>query len=362
MLIRGLGHCVPPHRIAQETAAVLARSFQGGQAKASNAVDALYRRAGVQFRHSVVLDSSTNGEAERQSFYPAATSAGDRGPTLSDRMRRYEQAAGELAVGAARQALDRARAAPQEVTHLITVSCTGFAAPGFDLELYRELPLSPAVARTHIGFMGCHAMLNALRVAHTMCQADAAAVVLVCAVELCSLHYQYGRRAQYIVANSLFADGAAAAVCSAESPCGNEAWRWLANGSTVIPQTASDMSWKLGDHGFEMSLSPRVPDVIRATLRGWMESWLASQGLSLHEVRRWAVHPGGPRILDAVQEALGLEPHDLTPSRDVLRDYGNMSSATVMFVLERLSALGGEGPCVMVGFGPGLVIETALLV
>ncbi len=361
MLIRGLGTAVPHHWIAQEDAATIAQLFHAAGPKAANAVSLLYRRAGVQSRHSVVLDSSTNGDPARQSFYPAATSTADRGPVLSERMQRFEQTAGQLAVAAARRALGEAEVDPQHITHLITVSCTGFAAPGFDLELCRELPLPGSVAQTQIGFMGCHAMLNALRVAHAITAANPAAVLLVCAVELCSLHHQYGRHANRIVANSLFADGAAATVCSAQLPSTRADWRLLANGSVVIPNTLAEMTWKIGDHGFEMSLSARVPDIIRAELRDWMQSWLAEQGLTLNEVRRWAVHPGGPRILDAVQDALGLEPVALTASREVLSDYGNMSSPTVMFILERLGTMCGEGPCVMVGFGPGLAIEAALL-
>ena len=110
-----------------------------------------------------------------------------------------------------------------------------------------------------------------------------------------------------------------------------------------------------------MSLSSRVPDIIRTELRGWMQTWLAEQGLRRSEVRRWVVHPGGPRILDAIEESLGLAPTDLAASREVLHDYGNMSSPTVMFILERLGTMCGKGPCVMIGFGPGLAIEAALL-
>ncbi|HEX6984907.1 MAG TPA: 3-oxoacyl-[acyl-carrier-protein] synthase III C-terminal domain-containing protein, partial [Planctomycetaceae bacterium] len=134
----------------------------------------------------------------------------------------------------------------------------------------------------------------------------------------------------------------------------------IASGSFVVPDTADAMTWGIGDHGFEMTLSPRVPDLIHQALRPWLEGWLASQGVPLDRVGSWAVHPGGPRILSAAAEALGLPPESLAVSRDVLRDYGNMSSPTVLFLLDRLRRQNAPRPCVALGFGPGLTIEAAL--
>ena len=199
-------------------------------------------------------------------------------------MRRYEAEAGPLAVAAARPALGDAAIEPGRVTHLVTVSCTGSCAPGFDMALIRGLGLPRDVARTHVGFMGCHGLLNGLRVAQAFVAADPAAVPLVCAVELCSLHHQYEGDAEQIVANALFADGAGAVVgiAAGSTPVGNaDAYRLVASGSTIIDDSDDAMSWRVGDRGFVMTLSPRVPELIARHLRPWLEGWLARHGLDL---------------------------------------------------------------------------------
>jgi predicted naringenin-chalcone synthase len=245
------------------------------------------------------------------------------------------------------------------LTHLVTVSCTGFVAPGLDFALITELGLRPTVARTHVGFMGCHGALNGLRVANAFATAELSARVLVCAVELCSLHYYYGSAADKLIANAIFADGAAAVVGCAGEPAD---WSLRASGSCLIPDSADDMGWTVGDHGFEMALSRRVPGLIASHLRRWIESWLGDNALSLADVRSWAVHPGGPKIVSAVEEALALPAEALAPSRAVFAEYGNMSSPTVLFVLRRLREQNAQRPCVALGFGPGLVAEAALFV
>ena len=239
----------------------------------------------------------------------------------------------------------------------VTVSCTGFVAPGIDLALIRGLGLPATVQRTHVGFMGCHGALNGLRVANAFAS-DPAARVLACAVELCSIHYHYGDDPEKVVANALFADGAAA-VIGANAP-GSDRWRVAATGSCVIPDTTELMGWTVGDVGFEMSLAKKVPAAIAAHLRPWLERWLADNGVSLEAVGSWAVHPGGPKIVEAVGEGLGLSADALAPSRAVFAEYGNMSSPTVLFILDRLRRSGAPRPCVMLGFGPGLVAEAVL--
>lgn len=281
-------------------------------------------------------------------------------------MRRYRQEAPALALRAVRAALEQAQVPPERITHLITVSCTGFHAPGVDLALMAALPLRPTVARTHVGFMGCHAALNGLRVAAGFTGADPNACVLLCAVELCSLHLQYGWEADRIVANALFADGAAALVASREEAAETKEStpglrHWIASGSLLVPNSEAAMSWAVEDHGFVMGLSPQVPDLIGAHLRPWLAGWLADHQLTLDAIGCWAVHPGGPRILSAVTETLGLDPALVEPSRSVLRDCGNMSSPTLLFILERLRRRGAPGPCLAMAFGPGLCIEVALL-
>ena len=205
-IIAGIGTAVPPHRISQDDAAAIAKSFSCATAAQERLFQTLYRRAGVNGRNCVVLDASEGPLDGRQSLYTATP------PTTLERMRKFEAKAGSLALAASQTAIQEADIRPGAVTHLVTVSCSGFHSPGFDIQLLKELPLSRGVARTHIGFMGCQGALNGLRVARAFVDAEPAACVLLCALELCSLHLQYGWNADKIVANALFADGAAAAV------------------------------------------------------------------------------------------------------------------------------------------------------
>jgi predicted naringenin-chalcone synthase len=324
-------------------------------------VDRIYQRCGVRTRHSVVLDSSTNCKPAEQAFYFPAATDHDSGPTTAERMRRYEASASSLALSAASEALAKAETAAHEITHLITVSCTGFQSPGVDVALVCDLGLDPGVSRSHIGFMGCHAALNALRVAKAFTDADAAARVLVCAVELCSLHYQYGPNLEQIVSNALFADGAAAVVARRDegSSGTRRGWRLRASASAILPETLDAMSWHIRDHGFRMTLSAKVPQLIQDNLRPWLETWLAGMGLSISQISQWAIHPGGPRILAACGQACGLDDDKLRPSYEVLGDYGNMSSPTILFILDRLKP--ATEPCIALAFGPGLTVEAALL-
>ncbi len=276
-------------------------------------------------------------------------------------MKKYETEAGWLALAAARAALAEARVQTCQVTHLVTVSCSGFYAPGFDVSLIKDLPLSSEVARTHIGFMGCHGALNGLRVSRAFLDADPSSHVLLCALELCSLHLQYGWDAASTVSNALFADGAAAVVATVDDSPMSHQYRIIASGSTVIAGSEDAMTWRIGNHGFEMTLSPRVPDLIRRHLRPWLETWLACAGVNLTAIRTWAVHPGGPRILSAVCEATGITLEEVELSREVLADYGNMSSPTMLFILDRLRKANAASPCLGIAFGPGITVEAILL-
>lgn len=354
VMIAGLGTAVPQHRIAQTEAATLARPYSCESPDHERIFSAVYWASGVEARHSVVLESSTGDPGPRQSFYS------DESPSTRDRMHKFEQNAGDLAVAAARKALADARVSPDQLTHLVTVSCTGFYAPGFDFALINQLGLRPDVARTQVGFMGCHGAINALRVARAFA-ADPAARILVCAVEMCSLHHQYGWNAERVVANALFADGAAAAVVARDGVGSHRPVEVIATGSTVMRNSEDAMSWRVGDNGFQMTLSPRVPGLIASNLRAWLDSWLNAQGLTLASVGSWAVHPGGPRILAAVGEALELDRGMLAVSQSVLAEFGNMSSATILFILDRMRASGSQRPWLALGFGPGLAVEAALL-
>jgi predicted naringenin-chalcone synthase len=370
--ILGIGTSAPRRQIPQTQAALLAGSLAGTAAPAQRTLRAIYRQTRIRSRGSVLLEDP-EGRPFSQTFFPPARDQHDAGPSTARRMLRYAAEAGPLAAEAAERALARADVSGAAITHLVTCSCTGFAAPGFDFELIRSLDLPPTVARTHVGFMGCHAAFNALRVAAAFAAADPRATVLVACVELCSLHFQYGDSADQIVSNSIFADGAGAAVVRNTTTAGwlpGHGWRLAAQAAQILPESSCQMGWTIGDHGFEMTLSAEVPGTIGRALPAVIERFLAANGLDQNQIDLWAVHPGGPRVLSMVEASLGLSADRLAISRQVLADHGNMSSATILFILERL--LGGHHglppeaaatapqTCLAMAFGPGLTAELAL--
>lgn len=344
----GLGTAVPDQTLLQTDAAEHAIRFSQNSLD-SRVVRTLYRRAGVQTRSSVVADKDGN-----LGFYNPDLQL----PSTADRMRVYEKHAGVLAARACREAFSRAGTKPSQITHLVTVSCTGFGAPGVDLELINELNLPASTRRTNIGFMGCHAAVNAIAVARAFAGSDDHARVLICCIELCSLHFDHEADAQGHVANALFADGAAAAIVSASETdpvCIEQ------TGSIVLPGTADMMSWHIGDQGFRMRLSPLVPAALAEQVPPWLNDWLARSGYAVDEIGSFALHPGGPRMLGALSKALGLDPGAVAVSRAVLAQNGNMSSATLLFIIQRLLDENASMPLLAAAFGPGLAGEAVLL-
>ena len=354
----GIGTALPKHAISQLEAAELAKSLLADEnSRLASLLPKLYSKSGVQQRYCTLLQEN-NGQIG-QSFYRKSEALDAQGPGLSSRMQLYEEQAPRLAQEACKQAFDASNINPQQITHLVTVSCTGFSAPGIDVALIRSLGLPATVERTHIGFMGCHGSINGLRCATALAQSNPRAVVLVCAVELCSLHYHYGEDPEQIVANALFADGAAAALVSANA--GEGIAKFSGFGSYLFPDSEEAMSWRIGDNSFAMTLSAAVPIMIQNKLAPWLDQWLSRYDLQRKNIQNWAVHPGGPRILTAVEQALDLNSDDLVVSRKILAEVGNMSSPTLLFIAKQLLSTKLSRPLVFVGFGPGLVAETALL-
>ena len=363
LAILGLGTAVPEAMIDQTDASNIARSLCCRTPEHETWLSSMYGGTDIVTRRTslgaaVVRDVIDGTRHSGSVFLPTGEPA-DRGPTTGQRMRHYAASAPPLAVAAGRTALDRSGLRPRDITHLITVSCTGFLAPGIDVALIQSLNLPPTVERTHVGYMGCHGALNGLRAARAFADADPSARVLLCAVELCSLHYHYGWDPQRMIANAIFADGAAALV-GAPGDVAPDEWHAAASGSCLIPKSTDAMTWTVDDHGFEMTLSKRVPGLIAEHLKPWLTEWLRKNGTALSEVKSWAIHPGGPRILSAAEAALGL-PHDATAaSRAVFAEFGNMSSPTLLFILDRLRTANAPRPCVALGFGPGLTAEAVL--
>lgn len=358
----GIGTAVPPSAVSNEDGLRLARKLAGPVARDSGFLPAVFTGTGNRTRYQVVGrdvmqdvfdDTNISGSVFLPSGEPECM-----GPTTGERSAVYAAEAPLLAVKAAGVALEESGFSAASITHLVTVSCTGFVAPGIDLALIQSLGLRPTVERTHVGFMGCHGALNGLRIANAFTTANPESRVLLAAVELCSIHYHYGDVPEKVVANALFADGAAAVVGTGVNA--NEDWSIAATGSCLIPDSADAMGWIIGDNGFEMSLARKVPTLIAKSLRPWMDAWLDDSGLSVDRINSWAIHPGGPKIIEAAGESLGLSTEALAPSREIFAAYGNMSSPTVLFIIDSLRRANAPRPCVALGFGPGLVAEAVL--
>ena len=330
-------------------------------------VAAAFNASAIETRHTVLEELASETRPE----HPAFLEPGADAPGTGARNAAYVEHAGPLAIEAARKALASDGAQdlqPADITHVVTASCTGFSAPGVDLALVRALGLAPSTQRYHLGFLGCYAAFPALRAAEQFCAANPDAVVLVVCVELCSLHLHVRDDPDTIVANSVFADGAAAAIVTARpAPAGIRTLELDAFESTVIMEGEGDMAWSIGDQGFDMVLSSYVPRILEQNVAVALAPLLAHDpefdDREAASVDRWAIHPGGRSILDRVQSALSLSDEQLAASRDVLREFGNMSSATVLFVLRRILHSEVDRPerVAALAFGPGLTVESALM-
>jgi predicted naringenin-chalcone synthase len=361
-LIRSIGTAWPSLTVEQPAVRDLFLAQPGLNRLGTRLVGAAFDASAVEHRHTVV-PSLVGGNPDE--FVDAAGLLGS--PSTGYRNDRYRDHAPDLFVAAARNALERSGLGPEDVTHLVTVSCTGFTQPGPDVDIVHALGLRGSVFRHHIGFMGCAAAFPALRIAAAFCSSDAAAVVLVVCAELCTLHVRSSSDPDQIVSNSVFGDGAAAAVVTAEDSsapvASGRGLRIGAFSTSLVAEGAPDMAWNIGDEGFEMILSTRIPKLVQDNVSEAIEPVLRAMGREPGDIRTWAVHPGGRAILDRVEQTLSLPQDGLRASRETLRDHGNMSSATILFVLERIlrdEPEAGE-PVIALAFGPGLTVETAAL-
>jgi predicted naringenin-chalcone synthase len=327
----------------------------------------LYHLSGIETRYSCLPDAGMPPAEARVAPRPNPAET----PTTAERMAIYQREASALGTLAAQRALaeyaDTIDATADDiadtVTHLIAVSCTGFFAPGLDQVIARQLNLPPALGRTLVGFMGCAAAFNGLRLADQIVRAQPSARVLVVCVEICSIHMHSGSSRIDLITDSLFADGAAACLIGAPPLDGHDHFVIDDFYSELVPDTAHEMVWRIGDHGFTLHLSPDIPRRLGEVAPRALAALLAGRAMP----RAWAIHPGGRAIVDRLAELFELAPEQVAPTFDVLRHYGNMSSPTILFVLaelrERLRRAAGDEALstVAIAFGPGLVVETAHL-
>ncbi len=358
-IIEAIGTANPPYCKSQRDAAEFLLRVEGVPDSVRSRLNQIHDRSAIERRFTCIADY--NREPADYLFY-APNASMSPPPSTGARNAMYRQWAPGLAEEAARKALAASGRAPGEITHVITVSCTGFYAPGLDVHIVKSLGLNANVSRTIIGFMGCFAAFNAIKAAHAICGSDPAARVLVVCVELCTLHFQPTVTLESAVVAALFADGAAAAVIVAKSDAdGAGQVAYIAGQSLLDDDSLGDMTWDIADTGFVMTLSARVPAVIARQLPAFVDNLIGSLGSTRGDIDFWAVHPGGRQILDKTIDVLELAPHALDASYCILREYGNMSSPTILFILQRILASECGDSGVALAFGPGLTIEGCLL-
>ena len=314
----------------------------------------VYRQSGIQQRYSVLSDYSR--PVHEWKFYPQSENL-EPFPSLEQRMALFNRHAPQLSIDAIRNCLDGVLH-HEEVTHLITVSCTGLSAPGLDLQVMEMMDLKKDIFRTSVNFMGCYAAIHALKLADALCKGDSSARVLIVCTELCTLHFQREATPDNIMSSLLFGDGSAAAlVVPAESD--HRGLDITGFYSEVIPKGKRDMAWELSSTGFLMTLSGYVPELIEEDFSGVVERSLRTEVFTQNEVTHWCIHPGGKKILEAIEKSTGIKQIQLQDSYHVLKHFGNMSSATILFVLKNILHQKHEQKNVFAAaFGPGLTVET----
>ena len=360
--IHKIATAVPPHAYEQSLLRDRMKAAFPGDRQTQAIIHRVYNQSGIRRRYSVIGDLA-DIQTGHLFFMPDGSVVS---PGTAARNQRYTECAPRIITEVGAQLIDGvAGSRAEDVTHVVTVSCTGFFAPEPAYVAVRELGLSPHTKRFHIGFMGCFAAFQALQIARSFCAEDPDAVVLIICLELCTLHLQFSRDPDALVSGALFGDGAAGVLVSARTPepgcCGFRLERFA---TALSPESEKDMAWTIGDEGFELVLSQYVPTILESNVRDSLAPLMASYGIDFAGVNLWAVHPGGRAILDKIQAGLELEPAQLAASRRVLSDYGNMSSAAILFVLRGMltdAEQDDEQIVLAMGFGPGLTVESALL-
>ncbi len=344
----------PAFKHTQEDILTFMQRIYAGSAADNRKLRFLYHQCGISSRYSVLGDYSR--PITDWKFYPRSEHL-DPFPTLEQRMTVYNKQAAPLSVDAIRKCIE-GKICATDITHLITVSCTGMSAPGLDLQVMDMMDLPKNIYRTSINFMGCYAAVHALKIADSICKSEATARVLIVCTELCTLHFQREATMDNIGASMLFADGSAAVLVTPDdySAPGLHLRHFY---SEIIPKGKKDMSWELSSSGFLMTLSGYIPDLIAEDFATLIQRALHPNGMHAGDIHYWCVHPGGKRILEAVQKSLRLEDNALAISAAVLKEYGNMSSPTILFVLKALlEQMEHNKPLLGAAFGPGLTMET----
>ena len=363
--IQAIGTAVPAHKIAQKAHHAVLEAANGISREQRLVLRQIYYKSGIDYRHSVLPEFSGGDGSGNQVFHPGDQFAP---APVSRRMEIYEEHAAALSLKATRDCFAQLPGLQaKSITHVITFSCTGMYAPGLDIQLVEQLDLERSTERTCINFMGCYAAINALKSASYIAKSQPEAVVLLAGVELCSLHYQKSNETNQVIANALFGDGAASVIVSARNlRQDGTPGLCLKSFYSEFEQSASqEMVWRIGDAGFDLRLTPEVPNVVSANIAALLNKLFARTGIAQTDVDFYAIHPGGMKILQACEKALNISAEQNENSYKTLKNYGNMSSVTVLFVLRRLlETITGQDTgkhILSCAFGPGITMEAMVL-
>lgn len=317
----------------------------------------LYANSGIETRYSVV-DDFKDRKTPRLFFNGQGATPGTK-----SRNDLYIEKGRKLFVEVAEKLLANSRFEAKDITHLVTVSCTGFYAPGPDFDIIQALGLKPSIERYHLGFMGCYASIPALKMARQFCRADENATVLVASVELCSIHFQANTKMDNLLSSTVFSDGGAGAIVSSKTTA-KSTFRIDGFASSINKKGSDDMAWSIGDTGFNMILSNYIPELLKDGMDDFLTDIMNQFGIHQKEIELWAVHPGGKAILDKLELSTSIPEGTAESARKILSKYGNMSSATILFVLKEIldqASEKSEKKTLAMSFGPGLTLESALL-
>lgn len=359
--ITAIGTANPKHKQPQAQTAELIADSLNLKPSERRLLKSVYRATGIEQRHSVLSDyCKSPGEFE---FFPNTADAPF--PSTASRMKIYKENALDLALSAIEDCLSRLDDFNSgKITHLITVSCTGMYAPGIDIEIVHRLNLNSWINRTAINFMGCYGAFNAIKIANSICKSEPDATVLIVCVEICTIHFQKSMSIDNIISNSIFADGAAAVLIQS-TPENNKYFTLENFYNDLLPQSSQEMAWHIGDNGFDIVLSTYVPDIIQGGIAAFIYKLLNQYDLTLPDIDYFAIHPGGLKILEACETALNITKDDNKYSYQTLSSYGNMSSATILFVLKAIwddiNDKDHQKNIFSCAFGPGLTLESMML-
>jgi predicted naringenin-chalcone synthase len=356
--ITAIGTAVPANKFDQAIISSFMERLAIDDARRKK-IKTVFRATGIRTRYSVLGDY---GKENGYTFFANSKDA-EPFPGTASRMQAYRQHAAPLSMQAIADCRLHSHFEYSAITHLITVSCTGMYAPGLDIDLINQLPLQSSVSRTCINFMGCYAAINALKSADAFCQANPEAKVLIVCTELCSLHFQKDFSDDNILANALFSDGAAALLVEAK-PSAKISLHIEGFHNDILSHDSEHMAWTIGNLGFEMKLSAYVPDVLGRAIKPFVSSLMKKINTAPSDIDYYAVHPGGKKILDCISNELVISKEKLRESYDVLHNYGNMSSPTVLFVLKAIlegNNVKHHDRILSLAFGPGITLESLLL-